>query len=214
MPNTATGITAMSDEALESEFKSNAQNNAHDSDIEHEWHALMFGIRRSIRYNLRRRQHFERWQIFSTVLTMLSGSIAFTSASGIIPTHLAHTVTLASSAFVAIISAFTLALSPTRKAWEHADFVKKFISLEKEMINSKINKDNLTKLSSMRLDIETTEPPVLHVLNTICHNELARSMGYTQSHLAEIGPIQRFFSPFFDWREHTLSINSDSTTKT
>ena len=33
-------------------------------------------------------------------------------------------------------------------------------------------------ITEKRLELETTEPPALRALDTICHNELLRAVGY------------------------------------
>ena len=38
----------------------------------------------------------------------------------------------------------------------------------------------------------------LKLLDTLCHNELLRSMGYPKDEYIPVKPLQRFFSPFFD----------------
>lgn len=55
-----------------------------------------------------------------------------------------------------------------------------------------------------RLDIEAEEPPPLRALDSICHNEVMRAMGYPPDQLLRIGRLQRLFSQFFDFREHTI----------
>lgn len=169
-----------------------------------DWHALAFGVRRSIRYHVRRRLFFERWAAFSSVVGLLSGSVAFTSASGALLGAHAPLVTQISTALVAVVSAVTLAVGPGRKAWDHAELAKRFTRLEKDMAACTPTAANLARLQGERLDIEMTEPPVLHVLNAICHNELARAMGYGPEQMAHIGWGQRLFAQFFDVREHAL----------
>jgi hypothetical protein len=55
-----------------------------------------------------------------------------------------------------------------------------------------------------RLDIEADEPPVPHVLNAICHNDLARAMGYGPEHQARIACYQRWLAQFVGVGQHSL----------
>lgn len=192
--------------------KTNSEKQPDASDITDEWHSLLFGVRRSIRYHAMRRQHYEHWQTISTVITLLSGSFAFTTSAGsllssatIYSISAKDIITSVCTGIIAINSAFTLAISPQRKAWEHTELSRKFIALEKKIINSEPNNENHKALFNERLDIEQTEPPILDITNIICHNDLARALGYDQSHFIKIGFFQRLFSPFFDFRAHKIN---------
>jgi hypothetical protein len=46
---------------------------------------------------------------------------------------------------------------------------------------------------------------VLRVLDSICHNELLRAMGYDRSQYVEIAWYQRLLAQFVDVREHAIS---------
>lgn len=60
-----------------------------------------------------------------------------------------------------------------------------------------------------RLNIEANEPKVKKVLDTICHNELLRAMGYPKSKEIGIGFWQRLFAQIFDFREYKLRSKED-----
>lgn len=75
------------------------------------------------------------------------------------------------------------------------------ISLTIEMITDK----NLKQFKAERLNIESDEPPVLKVLDSICHNELMRAMGFPEERFLKIGFLQRSLSQLFDFMEHTIS---------
>ena len=52
-------------------------------------------------------------------------------------------------------------------------------------------------------ELQKQEPPILHVLNTICHNEVIVSMGLDASSLLELRWYQRLFSNFTDIKAHS-----------
>jgi hypothetical protein len=54
------------------------------------------------------------------------------------------------------------------------------------------------------LAIEADEPPILRVLDAICHNELLRAMGYPKEREAQIAWYQRLLASFVDIREHAI----------
>ena len=61
------------------------------------------------------------------------------------------------------------------------------------------------RLRAGRLEIERDEPPVLRVLDSICHSELLRATGYDRSQYVEIAWYQRLLAQFVDVREHAIS---------
>jgi hypothetical protein len=55
------------------------------------------------------------------------------------------------------------------------------------------------------------EPPVLRVLDALCHNEELRAMGYATSQMAKIGWLQRLLAPFIDIRSDKIQNPSNET---
>ncbi len=55
-----------------------------------------------------------------------------------------------------------------------------------------------------RLEIEADEPPIKRVLDTLCHNELARAIG-EPSQEKPVRFLQRLFANFFDFRADRLT---------
>lgn len=183
-------------------------NNNHTVDLDRDRHDLLFGVRRSIRYHLRRERFFDRQHKIYTSLSALSGSATIitllSTAGDFWPALFA--------ASVAVFSVIDLVFGIPQAAKVHHDFAGKFFNLEKAIIGTKdICDDKLTEFKTMRLDIEIEEPPPLHILNTMCHNELLRAMGYKdKSKYVTINWIQRLLSQFMDFQEY--KINSTSHT--
>lgn len=162
---------------------------------------LLFSVRRSIRYHYRRRLFFDRVHKISTFLAALSGTATFASVLA----KAGPGLTLFFAAAVAVFSVIDLVVGTAQAARLHDDLAKRFINLEKAIITSKEpGADKLADFSARRLDIEADEPPPLKVLDSICHNELLRAMGYNKSYFVKIKWYQRWFSQVIDVREHTI----------
>lgn len=164
------------------------------------WHDMLFGVRRSIRYHKRRRGFFDRLDQCSSMLSVIFGSAAI---YGILKSTNTEDLALISSGLVTVLAAVNLVVGSSRRAREHDDFARRFIALEKRMLGAE-SEQVLHEVSEARLSIEAEEPPVMQVLNCLCHNEQMRAMGYKKEELAQIGPLQRLFAHFFDWRESTI----------
>lgn len=174
-----------------------------DEKIRHEKDKLLFGVRRSIRYHNHRRRHFDFINKFTTIIAALSGSATVIS----VLSKLGQNCTITFAVIVAVMSAVDLVLGTAQKAREHNDLAKRFFDLEKAIITIKeITEEDLSRLTTQRLDIEADEPPVLQVLDCICHNELLRAMGYDQSKHVKIKWYQRLFRNFIDIRGHTIQL--------
>ena len=49
------------------------------------------------------------------------------------------------------------------------------------------------------------EPPVLLVLNVLCHNELLRAEGQDKKYSARVSFFQRLLAPFVDINEQSIA---------
>jgi len=170
-------------------------------DIETLRHNLLFGVRRSVRYHLRRRSFFETWNTLTNALAVVFGSAAI---GGALKEGFAS-VAVVAGALVTFFSAVNLVVGTVRKARIHEDLGRRFFDLEREIVQAgDYDEEMLRRLTGKRLVIEADEPPILKVLDCVCHNELARAMGYDQEQMMKIGSIQRLLRHFFDFREHTI----------
>lgn len=136
---------------------------------------ILFDIRRSVRYHDHRRRFYLNLRSAINFFTIIAGSAAVASAfaaSGI------QALQWVSGAFVAVLAAIDLVVGTVDKATLHTDLYRRFIRLEKRMLNpGSLTSEALTSIESEQLDIEMDEPPVYHALNRSCHNELLRSEG-------------------------------------
>jgi len=162
---------------------------------------LLFSVQRSVRYHHRRTLFFDRFHKTSTFLSALSGTATLVSVLA----KAGPGWTLTFAAAVAVFSVSDLVVETARLARVHNDLSKKFFELEKEIVNSEnSNPETVSTFKIKRLDIEINEPPPLKVLDSICHNELLRALGYDKSELLEIKWYQRLFSQFVDIREYKI----------
>ncbi|QZP29696.1 hypothetical protein K5H97_26015 [Pseudomonas mosselii] len=169
------------------------------AELAEKWDDMLFGVRRSIRYHQRRRAFFDRLDQSSNMLSVFFGS---TAIYGILKDDY-QALALGASALVTALASINLVVGSALRARAHSDFVRQYIDLEKRMLGQP-DEQTLKQVTEGRLSIEAQEPPVLHVLNAICHNEMMRAMGHDKKDFAKIGPLQRLFAQLFDFREHTI----------
>ena len=145
---------------------------------------------------------FERYNLFTNALSVIFGSAAIFA---IVKEFQWAGIT--AGALVTIASAVNLVVGSTRMARVHEELTKRFIELEKCLILAgEYDEQKCTEFFANRLDIEATEPTALRVLDSICHNELMRAMGYEDDHpeMLVIGPLQRLCAHLFDWDLHEI----------
>lgn len=170
-----------------------------DDLISKHWYKELFGVRRSIRYNARRRAFFDRLDQLTNMLAVIFGSAA---VYGVLDAD-HHNVALIASGVVTVISAINLVVGSSQRARKHDDLARQFTALEREMIGEE-SEGRLLDMKRKRLEIEAEEPPVMHVLNCICHNEQMRAEGYPAEDMATIQWWQRLFSQIIDLREDLI----------
>ena len=163
-------------------------------------HRLLFGVRRSVRYHNRRRMFFDRCHVVTSFLGVIFGSATFLS----ILAGAGSGYALAAAAIVTLSSAIDLVVGTVKMARLHADLARQFISLEKALIPEE-SFSRLDELETQRLEIEAGEPPPLRVLDSMCHNELARALGYPSSEFKGIRWYQRLLAQFMDIQEHKIA---------
>jgi hypothetical protein len=166
---------------------------------------LLFAVRRSVRYNNRRRGFYDFWNTFSNALAVLFGSATI---GGIIAKIWVE-ATLVAAALVTVVSTLNLVWGTSRMARLHGDLVRRFMDLESEIVTTigrgaHISPETVFQLVAKRLAIESDEPPVKIVLNTMCQNEVLRAQGFGKDHFIHVSWYQRIAAQFFDIREHSL----------
>lgn len=162
-------------------------------------HKLLFDIRRSVRYHHRRRAFFDRIDQITNMVSVVFGSAA---VFGVMEQEY-KALALVAAGLVTVLSAINLVLASSQRARAHSDFARQFIELEMRFCHQ-IDEAALREITTTRLSIEAEEPPVLHVLNVICHNEQMRAMGYPKEQLANVRWWQRAVAQVMDLREDLI----------
>lgn len=166
---------------------------------------LLMDVRRSIRYHDRRQGFYQAFLNFYNFVVLVFGMATVATFGAAIGESLPAWVRLLPSMLASVAVAFSMAFRISDKAWLHQDLKRDFIKLEQRLeLAPQRTPDVVSQIQADRLGIEAREPKVLRVLDTLCHNEILRSMGYDRSELVEVGIVQRFLAPFRDFREHTL----------
>ena len=170
--------------------------------LEDDRYHLLFDVRRSIRYHNRRRSFFDRWGIITNAISVIFGSATIYA---IFQDNGLKSLAVFLAAIVTIFSTVDLVVGTNNKGRLHSDLARRFNELEREMTQAGCyDESTLRTFTTKRLKIESDEPPVLRVLDSICHNELMRAMGHEKGDLLEIGWFQRLVSQFIDFREHKI----------
>ena|SRR6266508_3456665 len=175
-----------------------------DKKIKDDLHELLFGVRRSIRYHVKRQQFFDRLNGLTSFFNVIFGSAAVVA---LIKTNIEY-VGVPAAALVTVLSSIDLVVGYSRKARVHERLACKFIDLDKEIIsrnNIDLTESELAKFSAERLDIEADEPPVKVVLDSICHNEMCRAEGYKDpKEYVKLTRIQKWVAQFWDLGEDKI----------
>lgn len=160
------------------------------------WYSLLFGVRRSIRYHMRRVRFFDQWNMLTNALALLFGSATILALMGGKDSRWA----VLAAAIVSLFSVLNLLLGSTRRAREHNDLARRFLALEKEMIQVRqpLSEADLSSYQARRLDIEADEPPILRVLDILCHNEQALAEGHPREVFVPVKWYQRWCAQFCD----------------
>lgn len=162
----------------------------------------LFGIRRSIRYHNRRRLFFDRFHAVTNIIAVLFGSAA-------IYTVLAQAgalYTVLAAALVSLTSTADLVIGTAQMARLHHDLIRRFIDLEKAVIRRpSLTDEEVRQVATQRLEIEQDEPPILRVLDSLCHNELLRAMGYGPECFVRVRWYQRLLANVCDINEQAIT---------
>jgi len=164
-------------------------------------HELLFGVRRSIQYHNRRKGFYNQFNLLTNAFAIIGGSGM--ALQMLQQTNNAWAAT-ASGMFIVITSTVNLVVNTTHKANQHHNIAQQFIALEKQIITAQQPIININQWQSTKLTIEANEPPILQVLDTICHNDLLRRMGYNDSFQVQVSFIQRLLSNIIDITPHKL----------
>ena len=174
--------------------------------VQDEYYGLLFDVRRSVRYHMRRRGFFESFHALVLFIGLLGGSATMVALGAELGSQWPLWLKLLPGALIAASAAADLVVGAMRKAWLHADLARRFIELERTIASARREPTEalIAEWTDRRLEIEAGEPRILRVLDTICYNEMLRAMEHQRRDQIPIGFWQRCFAHFFDFREHRL----------
>ena len=177
---------------------SDTEDSQSQKQTDREWHDLLFGVRLSVRYHSRRTWFFDFLHRSTNAIGVIFGSAVFVTLLG----DMGIGATTAAAALVTVFSTLDLVIGTTARARTHDDLCRRFINLERQMERTAkpISAQALAQLKDARLAIELDEPPVCHVLNILCRNELIiATRGYRQKDLAPVRCYDRWFAHISDF---------------
>ena len=144
----------------------------------HRTYKFLFGIRRSVRYHMRRRQFYEKWHAWTVGASAVIASSAGAAIFAQLPGGL-HWLAAAAAILVGVLSALDLAVATVKRADQHSDLARRFIDLEKRFAHGNdLDDEAFASAVRTRLEIQASEPPTLRLLDAMCHYEEKRSVGY------------------------------------
>ena len=107
---------------------------------------------------------------------------------------------LASAGLVTFLGTIDLILNTAEGARAHAELQRRFMELEMDIVRvgAEPGDQQLREFATRKLRIEMDEPPIMRVLDCVCHNELVRAMGRGEEYEVRLSGAQRFFANFMD----------------
>lgn len=181
------------------------------ADVEKEYRALLFGVRRSVRYHNRRRRFFEGRNRFTNALSVILGStVVATTLANLTENCLLIII----SSFVAVAAIVDLIGATIVMARLHADLARKFIELEQQLVLMKEpTEDELREARAVRLRIEADEPPVYRVLDILCHNEMVLAGGHGEGELYAVPLYKSVVAHLIPFGDASIKKQTATSTK-
>lgn len=162
-----------------------------------EHYALLFDVRRSIRYHDRRRAFYEQLHHLTSLLTILmAGSVLFDLAK---KGETAEWLIWVSAA-AAMLAAIDMVIGYATHAGLHGSLRERFANLEIDMVSGSDDGDCWLDYQKERLFIEKDEPAIYQVLDGLCRNELLTAEGFSKKD----APKEFFKSRF--WQRWTAQL--------
>ena len=172
--------------------------------VQEQWDALLFDVRRSVRYHTRRREFYEKWNLSTSALSLLFGSATIFSVIKDFPGF-----AMAAAVLVTVTSTIDLVVGTSRMARLHFDLSRRFIALEKNMMLRSVPiAQDYSEIWAARLDIEADEPLIKRLVDVMCHNELIRAQGLDESHCKDVPFIKRVTAHLISWNYHPAAKHS------
>lgn len=113
---------------------------------------------------------------------------------------------LAITAVIAtIISTINLVVGGSQRARLHSDLARRWCVLEREIVAAPSpSEEQGRQFTIRRLEIEQDEPPILRVVDVMCHNELVKAMGHGKDQMYKIPWWLQITGHFVNWWEDAI----------
>ena len=157
---------------------------------------LLFEIRLSVRYHVKRQRFYESWERWSNFGLLVLGSATVGTAF-----HKIQGLEVVVGLLVTLLSALKITGKFAVKTALHSQFVKDFTELEKQLVANR-DEETVQRVHKSRLTLEATEPAVMINLSIICYNEEVWAQGYNKKNLKPLNKVQRFLASWKDWRPY------------
>lgn len=155
---------------------------------------LTFSVRRSFHYHDHRERFFSLWHRAVSLIWIVTGSVVvWNFFKGEIQGYLVLIPT--------ILSVIDVVIGFAEKMSAHKILKQRFIQLETEIVSDPSD-ERYAEFHSKRRAIEADEPPKLHALDLLCHNEVVRALYDPEdvpTHLAKIPWLYRATAQFLAW---------------
>lgn len=158
------------------------------------FYEVQFRVHVSMRYHQARRAWWTNLNRFSTAAAALAGSAALIAVFGANYKETWAYVSATSGA----LAALNAALGFSDRAREHADLYRSFSAVAARMAAAEYADDATGRgFEAEVLQLEASEPPIIHTLNVICHNQECEARGLPQEHRCRIYLVNRIFKSWF-----------------
>ena len=175
--------------------------------IEERLHELGWQVELSIRYHSRRYGFFSTWHTFSMVVVVLAGSASLVAVFSAIGGKAdAGLWALVPPMVVTTFALLDVLIGFADRANRHWVLRSRFAEAERKLIEARCNPTDevLTDIEKLVSFIEIDEPKVLHVLSTVCHNEMIRARDYPRDQMVDVKLRHRLFKNIWDLGEYNL----------
>ncbi len=153
---------------------------------------MNYRCRLSTLYHRKRERFFSLCDKWSTAITLIAGSAAF---SRFVTEEF---VALSVGLIVVAASSLKLVMGWSDQARVHAVMAQKFIQFEASMVAAgPMEAPKLEQFKSELIALDADEPPALSALVRQCHNELDRALGKANPENS-LGFRERLFCHLFD----------------
>ena len=173
-----------------------------DSSAWSDYHNLMFGVRRSVKYHTYRQRFFENVLNLSLFMALASGpALVFLATADPLDNGW---IKYAPAIITSVFTGVALVARVGTKATHHCQLKIDFIRLRQDMERQRgkaNDEEAVAEWTARRLGIEEGEPPINRVVDGLCHNELVQAMDIddTTQYVRVlvwhrlVGPFTRYF---------------------